>query len=194
MRYKNIGLLALCIVLCILGGLIGSFFTSSAIPTWYAGLNKPSFNPPNYLFGPVWTVLYIMMGISLYLVWSNAELNRGVATETETNKEARASNVANAKKEAKSKTTSKNIEKKPVKIALLLFFVQLILNTLWSIIFFGFKMPGVAFFEIILLWFSILATIIIFYKISKPAAYLLIPYILWVSFAAVLNLFIWILN
>jgi tryptophan-rich sensory protein len=131
-------------------------FTTSSIPTWYASLIKPSFNPPNWIFGPVWTTLYLLMGISLYLVW-----------------------IRGAKKN---------------RTALIWFGSQLALNSIWSILFFGLKSPLSAFIEIIFLWITILITIIYFYKTSKPAAYLLIPYILWVSFAAVLNISIVILN
>ena len=153
---KNIIKLIISIVICQLAGIIGSFFTSPSIPTWYASLNKPPFNPPNWIFAPVWITLFLLMGISLYIIWS-------------------------------SKTDFK-------KTAIIFFGVQLLLNTLWSIIFFGFQAPFFAFIEIILLWFAILITIIVFYRISKPASYLLIPYILWVSFAAVLNFFIFMLN
>jgi translocator protein len=182
MRYKHTGLLAICIVLCILAGLIGSFFTSSAIPIWYAGLNKPSFNPPNYLFGPVWTVLYIMMGISLYIVFAKYK----------SSKERLLANIRKWKNNQKALLLKSKI--KFAFAALIVFGVQLVLNTLWSIIFFGQKMPSLAFFEIIILWLSILTTIIMFYRISKPAAFLLIPYICWVSFATLLNYYIWILN
>lgn len=144
------------IVVSLSAGAIGGIFTSSAIPTWYATLTKPSFNPPNWLFGPAWTVLYILMGIALYLVWTS--------------------------------------DKEKKKITYIVFFIQLVLNALWSIVFFGAHQTGWAFFEIVLLWLAILATIIAFYRISKPAAYLLIPYILWVTFAAILNFSIWKLN
>ena len=133
---------------------IGSFFTSSSVGTWYVTLVKPVFNPPSWVFGPVWTVLYLLMGISLYMVWI------------------------------------KRVEIK----AMIFFGVQLFLNALWSIIFFGLNNPLYAFIEIILLWFSIVFTIYYFYKIEKTAAYLLIPYLLWVSFAAILNFSIMILN
>ena len=155
---KNIIKLIISIIICQLAGIIGSFFTSPSIPTWYASLNKPEFNPPNWIFAPVWITLFLLMGISLYIIWSS-----------------------------KTKISYK-------KTAFIFFGVQLLLNTLWSIIFFGFQSPFYAFIEIILLWFSILITIIVFYRISRPAAYLLVPYILWVSFAAVLNFFIFILN
>ncbi len=153
---KNIWLLGLSIGLCLGTGLLGSFFTFSAIPEWYQTLNKPFFSPPNWLFGPVWTVLYIFMGISLYLIW-----------------------------DSKGKGKSK---------ALKIFWIQLFLNAIWSIIFFGMRNPGLALIDIVALWIAIILTIKSFYKISKPAAYLLIPYLLWVSFAAILNYSIWILN
>jgi len=146
------------ILICQIAGGIGSLFTSPAISTWYAALQKPSFNPPNWLFAPVWTILFLLMGISLYLIWIRGFKN------------------------------------KETKIALFIFAVQLILNTLWSILFFGLKFPLYAFIEIIILWLAISLTIISFYKISKTAAYLLLPYILWVSFASYLNYSIWMLN
>jgi tryptophan-rich sensory protein len=135
---------------------IGGFFTSSSVGTWYTTINKPSFNPPSWVFGPVWTLLYLLMGIALYLVWVNK-----------------------AKKKEK---------------AYWAFGIQLGLNALWSILFFGMRNPLFAFVEIIFLWTAILFTIIYFYKINKKTIYLLIPYILWVSFAAVLNFSIMILN
>lgn len=147
------------IVICLFAGFIGSFFTTTAIPTWYASINKPSFNPPNWLFGPVWTFLYILMGISLYIIWD---------------------------KDVKNKKIKNN--------ALMIFGIQLFLNVLWSVIFFGLKSPFYAFIEIMFLWVTILFTIISFYKISKTASFLLIPYILWVSFASLLNFYVWVLN
>ncbi len=137
---------------------MGSFFTTSSVITWYPTLVKPSFNPPSWLFGPVWTILYIMIGVSLYLVWAS---------------------------KAKMK-----IKRKAYKI----FGVQLILNSLWSIVFFGMQQPAGAFLVIALLWISIIYNALVFYRISKPAGYLLVPYFLWVSFASVLNFAIWILN
>lgn len=146
--------LIISILLPFLASAIGGFFTVDSISTWYAGLIKPSFNPPNWIFGPVWSILYLLMGISLYLVWI----------------------------------------KKYNKPAFMLFGIQLFLNALWSILFFGMRMPLFAFIEIIFLWIAILMTIIFFYRINKISAYLLIPYILWVSFAAVLNFTIAVLN
>ena len=146
--------LIISIIICQLAGVIGSIFTTSSIPTWYASLNKPEFNPPNWIFAPVWITLFTLMGISLYLVWS------------------------------------KGVNKK----ALTFFGIQLVLNTLWSIIFFGLQNILFAFIEIIILWIAILLTIIYFYRLSKAASYLLVPYILWVSFAAVLNFSIFLIN
>ena len=151
---KNIIKLIISLVICQLAGVIGSFFNINSIPTWYATLNKPSFNPPNWVFGPVWTTLFLLMGISLYLVWTKGF----------------------------------------TKQALIFFSIQLFLNILWSALFFGLRSPLSALIEIIILWAFILLTIISFYKISKIAGILLIPYILWVSFAAVLNFSIYLLN
>ena len=146
------------IIICQLAGIIGSVFTTSSIPGWYANINKPSFNPPNWVFAPVWTTLYLLMGISLYLIWRNG------------------------------------LSDKNVKIAFIVFIFQLVLNALWSILFFGLQSPFLAFIEIVFLWIAILISIILFFRISRIAAYLLIPYILWVSFASVLNFSIWRLN
>lgn len=158
MKISNSIKLIISLVICQLAGIIGSLFTMSKIPTWYMTLNKPELAPPNWIFGPVWTTLFILMGIALYLVWKQG------------------------------------IDRKDVKIALCIFGTQLILNVLWSIIFFGLENPGSAFIEIISLWISILLSIIYFYKINKTAGYLLIPYIAWVSFASYLNYMIWWLN
>lgn len=149
--------LIVSIIICQAAGLIGTVFTTSSIPDWYAGLKKPSFNPPNWLFGPVWILLYLLMGISLYLVWKQRD-----GTETKT--------------------------------ALIFFAIQLILNSLWSIIFFGRQQPLLAFFEILILLLFIALTIVKFFPISKVSAYLLLPYLLWVSFASLLNFYIVRLN
>ena len=151
---KNIWKLVISIVLPFLASAIGGLFTASSVSTWYVDLIKPSFNPPSWIFGLVWTILYLLMGISLYLVWT----------------------------------------KKYDKQTFMIFGVQLFLNALWSILFFGMKLPFYAFIEIVFLWFAILMTIIYFYRINKISAYLLIPYLLWVSFAVVLNFAIFILN
>ncbi len=163
MKINNIFKLVLTVGVSLLAGFVGSIFTTPHIPTWYAGLVKPALNPPAWIFGPVWTTLYILMGVAAFLVWSSY----AKATED---------------------------KKKGIRVALILFGIQLVLNTFWSIIFFGIHSPGGALIEIVFLWLAILATIIAFAKISKPAARLLVPYILWVSFAAYLNYSIWILN
>lgn len=138
-------------------GAIAGIFTAQAIPEWYASLNQPSFNPPNWLFGPVWTVLYILMGISLFLIW---KLDSG----------------------------------KERNLAIFVFLLQLLLNFGWSFIFFYFKMIGFALVEIILLWISIVIMLFLFYKIKPVAAYINIPYLLWVTFATVLNSAYYFLN
>ena len=151
---KKIWKLTISILIPFLASAIGGFFTSGSVSTWYVDLVKPSFNPPNWVFGPVWTLLYLFMGIALYLVWI----------------------------------------KKKYRNAFIAFGVQMFLNALWSVLFFGLQNPLLAFIEIIFLWAAILITIIYFYRINKISAYLLIPYILWVSFAAVLNFFLFYLN
>jgi tryptophan-rich sensory protein len=157
---KNIFKLVIAIGVAEVAGFIGTFFTAPAIQSrWYASLAKPQLSPPNWVFGPVWTTLFALMGVALWLVW----IDRSAAPK------ARRRAVA-------------------------IFFVQLALNALWSMIFFGFRSPGGATVEIILLWLAILATMVTLAKISKPAAWLLVPYILWVSFAVYLNFSIWMLN
>lgn len=158
MKINNAFKLVIAVVLSELAGIVGSVFTAPYIPTWYAGIIKPDINPPAWVFAPVWTTLFALMGIAAFLVWKHG------------------------------------LKRREVKIALTLFIVQLVLNMLWSVIFFGFHNPGGAFVELIFLWIAILVTIIIFAKISKPAAWLLVPYILWVSFAGYLNYSIWRLN
>jgi tryptophan-rich sensory protein len=150
--------LILSIVICQAAGLIGTVFTLDSIPTWYAALNKPSFNPPNWLFGPVWTILYLMMGISLFIVWKE------------------------------------DLKNKVIKSAFTIFMIQLFLNTIWSIVFFGMHSIAGGLIIIVLLWIMILITILKFMKISRVAGILLIPYLLWVSFATFLNFSIYKLN
>ena len=139
-------------------GSLAGYFTASSVNGWYTTLVKPSFNPPNWLFAPVWTSLYIMMGIALFLVW-----NSGAAEDV--------------------KST-----------AVTLYIVQLALNFLWSFVFFYAQQPGWALVNIILMWIFIFLTILWFGKISSLSAWLLVPYICWVSFATVLNFAIWKLN
>ncbi|MGB9911309.1 MAG: TspO/MBR family protein [Microgenomates group bacterium] len=139
-----------------LAGSIGAYFTFPAISSWYQFLNKPFFSPPNWLFGPVWTTLYILMGIASFLIWQ-----------------------------------SENPQKMKI---LKIYFIHLFLNSLWSIFFFGLRNPFLAFLEILVLWGIILYLTVNFYKIRKIAGILLLPYLLWVSFASVLNLAVAILN
>ena len=139
-------------------GGIGSLFTFKAIPTWYAGLKKPRYTPPNWAFGPVWTTLYILMGISVFLVWQNGLATNGTL------------------------------------LAFTLFWIQLALNALWSIIFFGMKSKGGGVVTIIVLWLLILATIVASFPVSAWAGAILIPYIAWVSVASYLNIGLWRLN
>ena len=157
---KNIiFMLIAAVLICEIAGIIGSIFTYNSIPEWYnAKLNKPSFTPPSWLFGPVWVTLYFLMGVSAYLVWE------------------------------------KGIKKKKIRDSLTVFGMQLVLNALWSILFFGLRCPLCGFIGILLLWIAIVLTILKFYKISRTAAILLLPYILWVTLAMVLNFYVWKLN
>ena len=144
------------VIVCNLIGAMGALWTASD-GSWYRNINKPGFNPPNWIFGPVWTLLFILMGISLYLVYTSPS--------------------------SKIRT-----------IALILFAVQFVFNVLWSYLFFGINRPDLAFAEIIILLGLIIATTIYFFRVNKISGYLLIPYILWVSFASILNFSIWRLN
>lgn len=157
-KSTSITKLIISLGICLFAGFLGSVFTTPAIPTWYATLIKPSFSPPNWVFFPVWTTLYIMMGISLFLIWQ------------------------------------KGSQDSQVKTAFLLFGIQLVFNVLWSVAFFWLKSPFFGLIVISILWIFILLMILNFMKLSRYAGLLLIPYIIWVSFAAVLNFEIWILN
>jgi benzodiazapine receptor len=148
-------IVSLLLPLCI--GAFAGIFTMDAIPGWYETLNQPSFNPPNWVFGPVWTTLYLLMGISLFLIW----------------------------KQGVSKIRNR---------AILVFMIQLILNFGWSFLFFYYHQLGFAFVEIFLLWLSIVSMILLFYKIKPLAAYINIPYLLWVTFATILNAAYYFLN
>nr|WP_121273662.1 TspO/MBR family protein [Pedobacter schmidteae] len=139
-------------------GAVGAFFTASSVKTWYVTLAKPSFNPPNTIFAPVWTALYIIMGISAYLVWQKRH-------------------------------TIKHLSR-----TIAIYLMQLVLNLMWSFIFFYAHQIGVALIEIVFLLFIIILNAVTFYKIDKAAGLLYIPYILWVSFATVLTYNIFILN
>ena len=157
MSKSNIIKLIVSLLLPLSVGAVAGIFTSQAVPTWYSSLNRPSFNPPNWVFGPVWTSLYILLGFSFYLIWKE------------------------------NPSDNKNL-------AIKVFLIQILLNFAWSFIFFYFKLIGVALFEIILLWIIISLMIYLFYKIKPIAAYLNIPYLLWVSFATILNSAYYYLN
>ncbi len=146
------------VAVCQLAGFLGSLFTRPAIPGWYAQLQKPSFAPPNWLFGPMWISLYLLMGIAAYLVWQ-----KGLAASG-------------------------------VRLALGIFIFQLLLNAAWSPVFFGLRSPLAGAAVIVVLWLAIAATIFAFAKVSQPAAWLLVPYILWVTLASALNISIYFLN
>jgi translocator protein len=145
------------VVICFAAAGIGSYFTSGSVRTWYPQVKKPEWNPPNWVLGPVGSVLYLMMAISAWLVWRAA----GWPT---------------------------------TRCALVLFAIQLVLNTVWSVVFFGMHAIGPAFGEILLLWMMLIATAVAFYPFSFLAAWLLIPYIVWVAFASYLNFRIWQMN
>jgi len=155
-KHSWIGLIVLLVV-CFAAAGLGSVATTPSIPTWYATLAKPSWNPPNWIFGPVWTALYICMAVAAWLVWRQGGLQRA-------------------------------------RTPLALFAVQLALNAAWSWLFFGFHMPGAAFLEILVLLAAIAATTIAFWRRSKAAGILMLPYLAWVAFASALNFAIWRLN
>lgn len=145
------------IFLCFSAAAIGGFATATAVNTWYVTLVKPSWTPPGWVFGPIWTVLYTLMAVAAWLVW----LKR---------------------------------KEMAVRSSLQFFLVQLAMNSLWSVIFFGMRRVDLAFFWIGLLWISILVTIVLFKRVSVVAALLLVPYLIWVTIAQVLNFEIWRLN
>ncbi len=156
LRYV-IGFIA-SIGICLAAGAIGAFFTAGSIPIWYAGLAKPPFAPPDWIFAPVWTTLYVLMGISVFLVWREG------------------------------------FENNEVKAGVGLFALQLILNVLWSFVFFdqGSILGGLI--VILALWFILLFTVLKFFSVSALAGWVLVPYLVWVSFASILNLAFLILN
>ena len=154
---KQILVLILFIIICFAVAGIGSLFTMPSIADWYAMLKKPGWTPPSWLFGPVWTVLYLSMAVAAWLVW-------------------------------------RQVGFKAALIPMVIFTIQLTLNLLWSIIFFGKHNIGLAMADIVLLWLSIAATIFVFRQVNNMAGLLLVPYLLWVTFAAALNLSIWNLN
>ena len=159
MKLVNIAKLIVSLAVPLLVGFLGSLFTTAdSLNNWFANLNKPLFNPPNWIFGPVWTTLYVLMGIAAFLVWL------------------------------------KGLDNKLVRLALVLFVIQIALNALWSPLFFGLRSPLLGLIDIIFLLSAIVLTIIYFFKISLSAGLLLIPYLAWVSFAALLNTTIYLLN
>lgn len=147
------------VVLCEAAGVIGALFTAPAIPGWYAALAKPAFSPPPWVFGPVWTTLYLLMGVAAWMVWRD---KRAVPTMR--------------------------------RRALTLFALQLALNALWSPVFFGLHNLAGAFALIVLLWLAIIATFAAFARVSRSAAWLLAPYLAWVTFATYLTYALWSLN
>lgn len=147
--------LTLCIVVCLGAGWLGSLLTRPALMTWYEGLSKPNWTPPNWLFAPVWTILYVAMAVAAWLVWRRS----GLAA-----------------------------------VPMQLFLLQLLLNVAWSAVFFRFHAPGLAFLEIVALWCAILLTAIAFGRTAPVAGWLMIPYLVWVSYATALNFAIWRLN
>ncbi len=155
---RDLRRLSTAVVLCVGAGGVGGIATARSVKTWYPTLKKPPFNPPSGIFGPVWTLLYLMMSVSLWLTWR------------------------------------KKSEDAQIDPALRLFALQLILNVLWSFIFFRLRSPRGAFVEIVILWVAIVLTIRAMAQVSRVAALLMLPYLLWVSFASVLNLAIWRLN
>lgn len=155
---SNTAKLIIAILIPLIVGFTSGFFTAGNVTGWYQTIQKPSWNPPSWIFGPVWTTLYILMGIALFLVWR--------------------SDAADSVK----------------RTAIILFAAQLVFNFFWSLIFFEMHQPGWAFAEIVIMWILILLTIFSFGKISSLAAWLLVPYISWVSFASILNYTIWRLN
>lgn len=155
-RYSVLALAGFLAATFLVAG-VSTTFTISAIPTWYASLAKPSFNPPDAVFGPVWTLLYTLMAIAAWLIWKRPDslLRRA---------------------------------------GLRMFGLQLALNFIWSLLFFRYHSIGVAFEEVLLLWLAILVTTGIFFRVSKAAGWMFVPYLGWVSFASVLNFAIWRLN
>ncbi len=149
--------LVVAVVVCFAAAGVGGLVTAPQIPNWYAEIAKPTWTPPGWIFGPVWSLLYFMMAVAAWLVWRDAGFARA-------------------------------------RLPLILFAIQLTLNSLWSVLFFGLQKPGAAAVEIVLLWGAILATLIAFWKRSPWAGVLLLPYLAWVSFAAVLNVAIWRMN
>jgi translocator protein len=143
------------IIITLAVGMLGGWAVSGSVSGWYTTINRPSWNPPNWVFGPVWTVLYIMMAIAAWLVWRT---------------------------------------KDRIAPAMILYFSQLALNFAWSLLFFGARSPGLGLIDVVMLWLAVVATMLAFFGRSTWAGLLMVPYLAWVSFAAVLNFTIWRLN
>ena len=157
-RSSKVVALIVFLAVTFLAAAIGGYATGTSVSTWYETLQKPAWNPPAAVFGPVWTLLYAGMAIAAWLVWKRREASE------------------------------------EVRPALTIYFVQLALNTAWSILFFGMRRPGLAFADIVVLWFSIAICVLFFFRISRAAGWLMVPYLAWVSFATALNYSIWSLN
>jgi tryptophan-rich sensory protein len=149
--------LVISVAVCFAAAAAGSWLTFASLDTWYAGLAKPSLNPPNWVFGPVWSTLYLLMAIAAWLIWQQRARTR-------------------------------------IRLPLSLFAAQLAVNVAWSGCFFYLERLGLAFGDVVLLWLLILATMVSFFRVSRAAGALLVPYLLWVSFASYLNFAIWRLN
>lgn len=149
--------LALWFGLCLAVMVTSALFTTPSIPGWYAGLKKPVWTPPSWLFGPVWFILYILMALAAWLVWKQETLPQ-------------------------------------FHWSLVFFVIQLALNLCWSYVFFGLQKPGIALGEIMTLWLAILVTLVSFWSINRLAGIMMLPYLIWVSYAALLNFSIWRLN
>jgi translocator protein len=155
---RTFGKLCLCIGVSQAAGLLGSVFTVTSVGTWYQQLDQPAVAPPGWVFGPVWTVLYTLMGIAAFLVWE------------------------------------RGIKRPGVKAALAAFAVQLVLNALWSVVFFGAQDIGGALLVILALWGMIILTTMLFWRVSRTAGVLMLPYFAWVTFATYLNYVFWVRN
>ena len=156
---NKISRIAIVVIICLAVGYLSGMVTRTSITTWYPTLVKPSFNPPNWIFAPVWTSLYVMMGVAAGLIWNQITTQKAAVTK-----------------------------------ALQFFTIQLVLNALWSYLFFGLHNLMLATIEVVLLWLMIFETYSQFAKINKTASYLMLPYLAWVSFASVLTASIWWLN
>jgi tryptophan-rich sensory protein len=156
---NKISRIAIVVIICLAVGYLSGMVTRTSITTWYPTLVKPSFNPPNWIFAPVWTSLYVMMGVAAGFIWNQITTQKAAVTK-----------------------------------ALQFFTIQLVLNALWSYLFFGLHNLMLATIEVVLLWLMIFETYSQFAKINKTASYLMLPYLAWVSFASVLTASIWWLN